>query len=179
MILHIIDEASKYHTAKILRQARCSNYSDLGNCEARELINAISEWARYMAHPSCFHVDEEGCFHSDEFKEYCGVKAIEIKMAAGEAHWQNGIVERHIGTFRELFSKLLLEDTFEGATTQSIVDQTCEAKNRNGSYNGTSPSQWFNGRSRHPLVDTAEASPLMTEGSEFELHLARKTKAAQ
>ena len=34
-------------------------------------------------------------------------------MATGEAHWQNGMVERHIGTFRELFSKLLLEDAFE------------------------------------------------------------------
>ena len=115
-----------------------------------------------MSHPSCFHVDEEGCVHSDGFKEYCGLKSIEIKMAAGEAHWQNGIVERHIGTFRELFSKLLLEYTFEGATLPSVADQTCEAKNRNGSYNGTSPSQWFLGRSRHPLVDTAEASPLVT-----------------
>ena len=59
MILHFIDEASKYHTAKLIKQARCSNYSDLGNCESKELIAAISEWARYMSHPSCFHVDEE------------------------------------------------------------------------------------------------------------------------
>ena len=100
-------------------------------------------------------------------------------MAACEAHWQNGIVERHIGTFRELFSKLLLEDTFEGATLQSVVDHACEAKNRNGSYNGTSPSQWFLGRSRHPLTDTAVASPALSQGSEFEQHLARITQAAQ
>ena len=46
LVLHMIDEASKYHTAKILRQARWSNYSDLGNCDAKELIVAISEWAR-------------------------------------------------------------------------------------------------------------------------------------
>ena len=58
MILHFVDESSKYHTANILRQARCSTYSDLGNCDAKELIAAISEWARYMAHPSCLHVDE-------------------------------------------------------------------------------------------------------------------------
>ena len=58
-------------------------------------------------------------------------------MAAGEARWQNGVVERHIGTFRELLSKLLLEDVFEGADNQSIVDHVCAAKNRNGSYNGT------------------------------------------
>ena len=64
-------------------------------------------------------------------------------MAAGEAHWQNGIVERHIGTFRELLKKLLLEDVFEGSTNQSVVDQACEAKNRNGSYNGPSPANGF------------------------------------
>ena len=68
---------------------------------------------------------------------------MEVKMAAGEARWQNGIVERRIGTFRDLLKKLLLEDVFEGATNQSVVDQVCEAKNRNGSYSGTSPSQWF------------------------------------
>ena len=82
-------------------------------------------------------------------------------MAAGASHWKNGIVERHIGTFRELLSKLMEEDTFEGATLQSVVDHACEAKNRNGSYNGTSPSQWFLGRSRHQLTDTAVASPLL------------------
>ena len=107
------------------------------------------------------------------------MKSIEIKVAAGEARWQNGIVERRIGSFRELFNKLLLEDTFKVATSQYVVDQPCEAKTRNGSYNGTSPSQWFLGRFRHPLVDTAEASPLLTEGSEFGQHLAMITKASR
>ena len=100
-------------------------------------------------------------------------------MAAGEAHWQNGIVERHIGTFRELLNKLLLEDAFESATNQSVVDSVCEAKNRNGTYTGSSPSQWLLGKSRHPLIDTAEASPMLTKGSVFEEHLARRTIAAQ
>ena len=72
-----------------------------------------------------------------------------------------------------------MDDTFEGATNQSIVDATCEAKNQHGSYNDTSPSQWFVGRSRHPLVGTADASPSLTLGSEFEQHLLRRTRAAQ
>ena len=179
MVLHFIHEAPKYHIARIIREGNVNNYSDLGNCDAPDLIKAISEWARYMQHPSCFHVDEEGCFHSEQFKDYCGLKAIEVKMAAGEAHWQNGIVERHIGTFRELLNKLLLEDSFEGADNQTIVDSVCEAKNRNGTYNGTSPSQWLLGRNRHPLIDTSEASPMITKGSAFEEHLARRTVAAQ
>ena len=88
-------------------------------------------------------------------------------------------MEQHIGTFRELLKKLLLEDVFEGATNQSVVDQVCEAKNRNGSYNGTSPSQRFLGRTRNPLIDTSEASPMLTKGSACEEHLARRTVAAQ
>ena len=54
MVLHFIDEASKYHTAKIVREGKVQNYSDLGNCDASDLISAISEWARYMSNPSCF-----------------------------------------------------------------------------------------------------------------------------
>ena len=100
-------------------------------------------------------------------------------MSAGEARWQSGIVERHIGTFRALFNKLLEEDAFAGASNQSVVDAVCEAKNQHGSYNGTSPSQWFIGRARHPLLGAADASPALASGSEFEQHLARKTKAAQ
>ena len=100
-------------------------------------------------------------------------------MAAGEAHWQNGIVERHIGTFREMLSKLFLEDVFESADNQTTVDHVCESKNRLGSYNGTSPSQWLLGRTRNPLIDASEASPMLTRNSAFEEHLARRTVAAQ
>ena len=60
MVLHFIDEASKYHTAKIIRQGRVNNYSDLGNCGAADHMTDIAEWALYFTHPACFHVDEEG-----------------------------------------------------------------------------------------------------------------------
>merc|ERR1712197_281019 len=100
MVLRFIDEATKYHTDQIIREGKVNNYSDLGNCDAQDPIKAISEWARYMRHPSCFHVDEEGCFHSEQFKEYRGLNTVCKHMAAGEAHWQHGVVERHVGTFR-------------------------------------------------------------------------------
>ena len=100
-------------------------------------------------------------------------------MVAGEAHWQNGVVERHIGTFRTLLQKLMLDDMFEDVSNQAVVDATCEAKNQHGSYSGATPKQWFVGRSRHPLFGTSEASPSLVPGSEFEEHLIRKTRAAQ
>ena len=123
MTIYIIDDSSKYHTTNTLRQARCSKYSDPGNCDSKELL-AISEWARYMAHPLCSHVDEEDVPIQRGCKEYYGVNSIELKVAAGEAHWHTGIVERHIGAFSELCNNLLLGDLFEDATLQSVVNQT-------------------------------------------------------
>ena len=67
MVLHFIDEASKYHTARTIREGKVNNYSDLGNCDAPDLLAAIAEWARYLSHPQRFHVDEEGCFQSELF----------------------------------------------------------------------------------------------------------------
>ena len=64
MVLHFIDEASKMPHGKIIREGRVNNYSDLGNCDAPDLIAAIVEWTRHMDHPSCFPVDAEGFFHS-------------------------------------------------------------------------------------------------------------------
>ena len=52
-------------------------------------------------------------------------------------------------------------------------------KNRLGSYNGTSPSQWLLGRTRNPLIDASEASPMLTRNSAFEEHFTRRTVAAQ
>ena len=66
-ILHFIDEASRFHIAKVLREGKCNDYNAIGNCEAEDLIGAIVEWARYMQHLVCFHVDEEGIFLSDRF----------------------------------------------------------------------------------------------------------------
>ena len=78
-----------------------------------------------------------------------------------------------------MLNNLFLEDVFEGADAQTTVDHVCESKNRLGSYRGTSPSQWLLGRTRNPLIDASEASPLLSPGSAFEQHLARRTKAAQ
>ena len=54
MILHFIDEASRYHTAKIIKQGRCNNYSDLGNCQASELIDATPRVVEAHGTPKLF-----------------------------------------------------------------------------------------------------------------------------
>ena len=43
MVLNIIDEASQFHVAKVVRQDKVKTYTDLGNCDADTLIEHLQE----------------------------------------------------------------------------------------------------------------------------------------
>ena len=46
MVLNIIDEASKFHVAKVVRQDNVKTYTELGNCDADTLIECLQEYTR-------------------------------------------------------------------------------------------------------------------------------------
>ena len=46
MVLNLIDEASKFHVAKIVRRTKVKNFQDLGNCNGPELIACLEEYFR-------------------------------------------------------------------------------------------------------------------------------------
>ena len=135
MIVNLIDEACKYHVARVVRRGFCK-HNELGNCDAQDLLDTLNEWTRYLPCPRTIHVDEEGVFNSDEFKDCCQHRSIILKNCAGEAHWQNGIVERHIGTFKRILKKMALDDLYSELDFEEIVDLVCQAKNHNGRCNG-------------------------------------------
>ena len=143
MVLNIIDEASKFHFAKIVRQDKVKTHTELGNCDAETLIECLQEYTRYIKLPKVIHCDDEGIFSSDELKKWCSNRTVHIRPCVGEAHWQNGIVERHIGTFRYITTKLFLDDLYADMDPQYVLDKACESKNVNGSYGGSAPVQWF------------------------------------
>ena len=71
--------------------------SELGNLTAMDNIEAVRmNWFHFARALAVIHVDSEGAFKSHEFREWCAARGIEVQMAAGEAHWQIGIVETHI-----------------------------------------------------------------------------------
>ena len=136
------------------------------------------DWLRFMLSPKRIHVDADGVFTSGRLAEFCARRNIRIVVCGGEAHWQLGVVERHIGTLKDALAKLFLEDCFGDMTPQECVDMALEAKNFHGVHNGYSPANWMLGR-QHPLLRTDSVPPNLTGHSDYELHLARKTKAAQ
>ena len=82
IIVNIIDEASRFHVALVLKEG-----DELGNLTAMDYIEAV-------------------CTH--EFREWCAARVKEVHMAADEAHWQIGIVETHIQLLKNQLS--LMED---------------------------------------------------------------------
>ena len=139
----------------------------------------LHEYIRYLPAPKVIHCDDEGVFSSDEFKEWCNQRSIHIRPCAGEAHWQNGIVERHIGTLKQIVQRLFLDDLYAELEPEYILYKACGSKNVNGSYGGYAPIQWLHGTKKHPLIDSEEAPPSLQAGTEFEEHVMRRAVAAQ
>ena len=107
-----------------------------------------------MQFPKRLKCDEEGCFTGDKWMDYLSKHNVQTTMAAGEAHFQNGVVERHIQTFRRTLENLRNEvgDEVISNHFEHYVKETCIIKNQNGKYGGYSPSQWLTGRT-HNFLD--------------------------
>ena len=71
MVLNIIDEASKFHVAKIVKMGKVKTHTDLGNCDADTLNECLQEYTRYLKPPTVIRCDDEAVFSSDEFKDWC------------------------------------------------------------------------------------------------------------
>ena len=72
-------------------------------------------------------VDREGGYDSKWFTEQCHSHGIEVDMAAGEAHWRQGVVERIIGELKSVVGKVALEQP--GASAGAVLRRAVQAHN--------------------------------------------------
>ena len=113
-IVNMIDEASRFHIALVLKEG-----DELGNLTATDYIEAVRmNWFRFARAPAAIRVDSEGAFKSHEFREWCAARGIEVQLAAGEVHWQIGIVETHIRLLKNQQS--LMEDELPDASVDEL-----------------------------------------------------------
>ena len=113
LVANFICEVSQFHIGVVLREAFVDSEEALGNADADLLLEAFqNNWLRWMHSPKRIHVDAGGVFTAGKLAEFCARRHIRIIVCGGEAHWQLGIVERHIGTLKDSMAKLALEDCF-------------------------------------------------------------------
>ena len=117
-----------------------------GKRERGDLTSDSSQFmVRYFGHPLRIHVDADGVLNSQFFKKYEGNRHSVIYPCAGEAHWQTGLIERHIQTHKRTHQQLALEEQFSQLSTQEVLDAASTTKNTHGQYGGYSPFQWITG----------------------------------
>ena len=76
IIVNIIDEASRFHFALVLKE---SEPSELGNRTAMDDIEGVRiHRFRFARAPASTRVDSEGAFKPHEFREWCATRAIEV-----------------------------------------------------------------------------------------------------
>ena len=123
LLAHIVDEASRFHVCVILKEGNFRSDKAIGNVNSKEFINFIQQnWIRFFQSPKRMHVDAENLFNSEEILNYMTRHDIAVRQCAGEAHWQNGLVERHIKTITNTIQKLYLDAPSNSCTLQEIVD---------------------------------------------------------
>ena len=141
VIVNIIDEASRVHVALVLKEGEPSQ---LGNLTAMDYIEAVRmNWFRFARAPAVIRVDSESAFKSHEFRQWCAARGIEVQMAAGEAHWQIGLVDTHIRLLKNQPS--LMEEELPDASIDELVEHCVAAKVRRQTFDGYSPLQWWFG----------------------------------
>ena len=84
--MNIIDEASRFHVALVLKEGEPS---ELGNLTVMDYIEAVRmNWFRFARVPAVVRVDSGSAFKSHEFLEWCAARCIGVLMA-----WDIGKLE--------------------------------------------------------------------------------------
>ena len=82
IIVNIIDEASMFHVALVLKEG-----DELRNLTAMDYTEAVRMNCFRCARTSAIiRVDSEGAFKSHEFREWCASRDIEVQITADETH---------------------------------------------------------------------------------------------
>ena len=143
--LNVVDLASTYQVVVPLNDTTSS-----------EIARAFSVgWMQWAGTPKYVLTDLDSGF-KDQFLELMDQRCVVVRCAAGQAHWQNGVAERHGATWKEIWGKLVEENLILKDELSEAVAAVSDAKNSLRNKSGFSPRQWVfgsNGRQVGDLFD--------------------------
>jgi hypothetical protein len=106
---------------------------------------------QYGIRIKCYHADN-GTFASNEFQADCEAKAQQLTFSASNAHHQNGVAERYIGTITRLARAMLLHSALFWPGEHSLdlwpmaMDYAVWIWNHLPMDDGLSPEEKFSGQ---------------------------------
>lgn len=80
-------------------------------------------------------VDLDSAFKGD-FLQIMNERSVLVRCAAGQAHWQNGLAERHGGAWKEIFKKVVEDHSILNNEVHKAAAATSAPKTSSGTGAG-------------------------------------------
>ena len=97
-LLHFLDYASNLHVVTVLPP----------DLTSQMLADFFQEcWVKHYGKPAVLTVDAAKVNVGGVFMRYCDQNSVEIRQAAGEAHWQVGRIEANGRWWKHMFERVL------------------------------------------------------------------------
>ncbi|CAE7834160.1 GIP, partial [Symbiodinium necroappetens] len=129
-LLSIIDHATTYHLVAVLP----------GHSNEAFEKGFVELWGRTFGAPRVIAADLESGLQKGlgRYTDFTGTK---LRSKAGQAHWQQGVIERHGGWYKEILNRVIDEHTVYGEDIHLAVAAVNAAKNELRRKHGFSPAQ--------------------------------------
>ena len=145
--LNVVDLASTYQVVIPLVSTKAD---DVGRA-------LCAGWFRWAGVPKQLLVDLGSAFKGD-FLTMMNERSVAVRSAAAQAHWQNGVAERHGETWKLIWAKVVEDYLVIDEEIEEAVAAVCDSKNSLRNRSGYSPRQWVFGVSQRLPGDLFDGS---------------------
>ncbi|CAK9102559.1 unnamed protein product [Durusdinium trenchii] len=133
-VLSIMDVGSGYHVVAPVTGRKAEDYTQ----------RFLKSWVAWAGAPQSTLVDQERGLMKD-FPEELEKHGIRVNYTAGQAHWQNGHIERQNEWFRQIFDRVKDHLSTQDHEVEWVLASVSQAKNYLRRRHGYSPAQWLFG----------------------------------
>ncbi|CAE7707470.1 GIP [Symbiodinium sp. CCMP2592] len=171
-MISVVDHGTTFHLVKRLEGHSAKSFEHA----------FVDVWANTFGAPGCIAADLETGLQAGLAK-YCEFAGVKLRAAAGQAHWQQGTVERHGQWHQDILQKIIDEQSVGENDVDLAVTAANQAKNELRRRHGYSPCQAVFGKDpRHPedLMDGNDeerALEMMTADRKRQREVALRTAA--
>ena len=145
LALNMVDVGSSYQVVAPLPDRKAETVCEI----------FLKYWVNWAGTPGRLVIDLDTAFVGS-FADLTSDKAIAMRAAAGQAHWQNGIAERYGSSWKACWEKLCVAESLMDEDLEDGICAVNEARNTLRNRSGFSPRQWVfgsNGRNVPDLED--------------------------
>ena len=149
--LNMVDVGSSYQVVAPLPDRKAETVCEI----------FLKYWVNWAGTPGRLVLDLDTAFVGS-FADLTSDKAIAMRAAAGQAHWQNGVAERYGASWKNCWEKLCVAENVMDDELEDAITAVNEARNTLRNRSGFSPRQWVFGSNGRNVPDPEDGGHEMS-----------------